>query len=278
MPRVPPSVGYPLFAMLGDLAWRVAPAERRRLERNLGWILRLRGEEHKLDASVRAAFRNLLWGYYELFRLPTTPPEKVREAGRFEGLHHLDAARGARSGSIVVFAHVGNLEVICQAALLRPDQRFAVVIEGMPDEHVHALFRRLRSSQGIETVRADRPLSLVRRFREGANLVICGDLTTTSSGMVVDVFGRPALVPYGAAKLALRYSAPLMVVAGWRESIRTPDRFHVRLSEPLELSGDANDRQEVCRAVTRVVAHLENVIDAQPWQWLAFRDVWEEAA
>jgi phosphatidylinositol dimannoside acyltransferase len=106
-------------------------------------------------------------------------------------------------------------------------------------------------------------------LREGWNLILAGDFDSTGTGTVVEFFGRPARMPHGAVKLALRTGAPLLVVEGWRDSMDDPAGFSVRVSPPLQLDG-----ADLRSGLDQVMRLLERTVASRPEQWLAFRQVW----
>jgi phosphatidylinositol dimannoside acyltransferase len=267
-PRLPRSFGYRLFGALGDLAHVTARRTRALVAGNLRTVAP-DADEEQLARLSRLAFRNLLWNYYELFRVPTTRPADISAAASIEGIEQLAQARVTGSGAIIVFGHVGNLEVLAQCALLYPDLRFVVVIEHMPDERIFQLMRRLRASQGLTLIRADEPRRLVNMLRDGWNVILAGDFDSTGTGTVVNFFGRPARMPHGAVKLALRTGAPLMVAQGWRDDMMQPDQFSVRLSPPLQFDG-----ADLHAGMAQLMSVLEQAVASRPEQWLAFRKVW----
>jgi phosphatidylinositol dimannoside acyltransferase len=111
-------------------------------------------------------------------------------------------------------------------------------------------------------------------LRDGACVILSGDLDTTGSGPIIDLFGGPARLPHGAVKLALMTGAPLLRADGWREDMADPARYRVRVSPPVAVEGSARSRADVRAGVEKLKTEIERSIAARPEQWLAFRQVW----
>jgi phosphatidylinositol dimannoside acyltransferase len=275
-PRVPTRLGYRVAAGIGTAVHATARRRRAQLAANLRAVA---GEvpEARLDHLTRMAFRNLVWNYYELFHLAGAGVERITPVPAIEGAERIreESARTG-TGTIIVFAHVGNIEAFSQMSLLYPEERCLVVVEHMTDRRAFELLQRLRRSQGLELVRADEPRRLLRMLRDGWHVIIAGDLDTTGTGITVDLFGRPARMPVGPVKLALLTGASLVVAESWREDMDDPERFSARLSPPLTITGSGADPAAVRAGVEQVAGRIEKQIADRPEQWLAFRDVWEE--
>ncbi len=274
-PRLPARPGYRAAALVADAAYATARGTRRQMARNLSVVLGTGTPPDRLRSLTRQAFRNLVWNYLELFRVAGRGLDELRSQAHIEGLEHLHAAASrSRTGVIVVFGHVGTLEVFSQVTQLLPEYRFSVVVENMADERMFRLFARLRRSQGLELVRTDEPYRILRMLRAGCHMIIAGDLDTTGTGATVTFFGRPMRAPSGVGRLALRTGAPVLVATGWREDMGRPYRLRLRISPPLPLKGSSADPEDVHAAVQTVVSALEEQVAARPEQWLAFREVW----
>lgn len=276
--HLPERMGYRLFAMGGEVMYLVAVRTRRQVRQNLSRIMQESATEARCDARperqvARAIFRNLLWGYYELFRLPRCDLDHMRARGVVSGLDQLEG-KGRSNGSVVVFAHVGPLETLSRIPALLPEKAFAIVHGRMANQRVDAWFRRLRGSQGIRIVTVDHPYRIARLLRTGTNVIVCGDFDSTKSGIVVNFFGQPAVMPDGAVRLALSTGADLLLVEGWRDQ-RYPWRWGMALSEPIEIDRSGRSADHVRRGVQIMITHIERQIEARPNQWLPFRTIWE---
>jgi KDO2-lipid IV(A) lauroyltransferase len=110
----------------------------------------------------------------------------------------------------------------------------------------------------IDALKANRMVGLVCDQEEGP-------------GVEVRFFGRRALVPAGAAALALKTGAAL--VAGY-QSMTPAGLHHIHLEAPLSWP-DGETKENLMQ---RIVHRFEEFIREQPDQWYAFRRMFKRNA
>jgi lauroyl/myristoyl acyltransferase len=278
--RVSAATAYRSATIVADVTSITAFRARRVLVSNLRKVV---GdvEDTAMKTMVRVAFRNLVWNYLELFRVPSMDlgspsPDVVNPVHTALRTVTDDGAAGA----VVAFCHVGNVEVGAQqVALSLPGLRFAVVIEHMADERIFQLSRDVRSSKALEVVQADEPIRILQLLDEGCSVIIAADLDTTNRGIYVDFFGKPARMPTGAVKLAMRTGAPLVFAQAWRTSVdEDPQRFAANVTGPIEMPGSVKSAADVAANVSRLINLVEDAITEHPEQWLAFHAIWDQPA
>lgn len=274
--HAPASAAYPVATLVADVMARGSSDARRHIEGNLRVVL---GDvdEARLQATVRAACRHLVWSYVELLRADGPDELPVAASVRDPVEATLMAASDGGSRPLVVgFAHVGAIEAFSRVALAIPELRFAAVAEHMRDERMFQLFRELRGRRGIELVAADEPRRILQLIEDGCSIIAAVDLDTTHHGFIVDFFGHPARIPSGAVKLAMRTGSPFVLANCWRtEPDVDPRPFDAELI-PIDLPGDALREADVRANVETVVRHVEDLIRAHPDQWLAFHKRWKD--
>ena len=85
--------------------------------------------------------------------------------------------------------------------------------------------------------------------------------------------GRPALLPTGHVRLALKTDAIIIVASPCRE----PQMGNVvRLSPPLEMICTGDSDEDLRVNLRRVTSWMEEFIRARPEQWAMFVPVWPE--
>jgi len=226
---------------------------------------------------------------------------------------HLDQALGCGKGVIIGGAHTGNfdlgilaladqgLEVQVLGLAAPPaggfdlmDQMRAHAGVRLTSISVPALreaINRLRAG-GVVLTGVDRPVSDAEQGAEPSPLPGGGRREVKPSPLPggsqrevkpsplpgggrrgVEFFGRPAPLPTGHVRLALKTGAVILVAGSYRD----PQRGNVvRLSPPLEMIR-TGDRDEDLRVnLRRVTAWLEEFIRAWPEQWAMFVPVWPE--
>ncbi len=276
-PALPAAAGYVVAGWLGDVLRVTSRTMRRRYDDNVTHALGV--VPNDLSVLRRTAFRNLAWNYLELVTLATSSQDRLRAAGTIEGLADAlsESTSRGRTGAVLAFGHVGNLEMLSHLGVLLPGERFAVVVEHMADEDMNRLLNGCRRCHGLEVIPADEPRRILTALRSGSHLILACDYDSTGGGVVVPLFGRPARMPVGAVRLALSTGALLFVVEGWRDRADDPRHFRARVRGPVPLARSENREGDLLAGVATLAAMLEQHVVAHPGQWLAFREIWCDA-
>jgi KDO2-lipid IV(A) lauroyltransferase len=136
---------------------------------------------------------------------------------------------------------------------------------------------RLRAAHGIETLVRNRPGYLKRlivMLRRGGVVGLLIDQDTKTDGVFVPFFHREAYTPTGAASLALRTGASVVVGFIVREG---RDRHRIVIQGPLTLprSGDAD--RDVRDQTARFTKMIEDQVRRTPEQWIWMHRRWRRA-
>lgn len=277
VPLLPEGFGYWLFARLGDLAFVWNTSARRTYQKNLAHVLGAGAPQSEYDRVTRCALQNLLKNYFDLFRAHRLTDAQVwAQLASVEGLEHLDNAIALGKGIAGGSAHFGNFNMFVRLTALHFKHKHEVVapVERIQPESVFELVTKLRAAEGIELVPSDQAARvLLKKLRGGAILGLAVDLDPTHTGPLVNFFGAPAQLPDGAAVLAVKYNAPLIL--GFIRRL-DDNRSAVVIEPPLELERTGDLAQDSRRAVEKIVTRLEYWIRQYPEQWIMFQPVWEE--
>jgi len=133
----------------------------------------------------------------------------------------------------------------------------------------------MRTRTGVQCASINVPAlrEAIKRLRAGGIVLTGVDRPIGDEEEWVEFFGRPAPLPTGHVRLALKTDAIIFVARAYRDTQRGKV---VQLSPPLEMvhSGDVDEDLRV--NMRRVTAWLEEFIRAQPEQWGMFVPVWPE--
>jgi Kdo2-lipid IVA lauroyltransferase/acyltransferase len=148
-----------LAVALARVVFATRPRARRALEANLS---RLQPGATALERSgtARATFEQFALSLVDLLRLGRLDGEKLERAIEVRGGEHLERARAAGRGVILLSAHAGNWEwgaAWLAARGARLGARLHVVARPHPNRWVEALFARRRAARGVATL-PGRPL------------------------------------------------------------------------------------------------------------------------
>ena len=189
-------------------------------------------------------------------------PDWLLGRSRIEGMEHLDAARAAGRGVILLLPHYTCLEL---AALT---MACATPIHGLYGEPRNLLFRAVldhyRLRRVIETIPARDVRRCVRVLKAGAVLVYLPDQAThlARGGIIVEYFGRPTLTTPGTSRLA-RVSGALVVPLSARR-LPAGRGYVLRCLPALEAFPSADAPADT----RRINALFEDLVRQAPEQYL----------
>ncbi len=271
MSRLPPETGYRLAERASGLVQRLSPAKREVFTRNTQNVLGPGATPDQVAQIVRRNFVNLSKGHYELFRFPRLSEAELWSWMRVVGRERLEQALAWGKGVIAISAHLGSVEGTFHATRLFNIPMTAPLLRIRP-ESLFRYIRRLRQVHKVHLLPLDEPLlELFRALRRNEMVAIMADLDPTQTGVTVELFGKPARLPSGAAQIALRTGAPLLPVF----VIREPDNtLQVRIEPPQILERTGDRQQDLLRAVQQIAHNLEPYIRAYPDQWIVRESPW----
>ncbi len=272
----PERIGHHLSWWVASTISRLRPAVYRVVQSNLGPVLGTIENSHLLDQMARKVLYVAIRGYFDLFRalrlsaeemaalvdLPDETRSVARSAWQREG------------GTVVVFPHLGNFDLGGHAILpLLPEMQLLTLPDPPPG---FQLLNKSRQRGGVKVT----PLSTnalrdaIKLLRRGGVVSIAADRPVSELDEPFAFFGRPARVPSGHVRLALRTGAS--VVLGYCVLSPETQRYVMRLEPPMEMIRTGSRDEELQLNMRRVLDALERIIRAWPEQWQMFVPVWPE--
>jgi KDO2-lipid IV(A) lauroyltransferase len=256
---------------LARVAALQSPSRRRLVERNLR-----RADPTLSGLRLRRAglevFESYARYWVESFRLPTLSLEEID--GRFvpDGLEHINAAREAGSGAIMVLPHLGGWEWAAFWLTRVKGIPMTAVAERLEPPALFDWFVKLRESFGMEIVGLgpEAGSASIRALKSNHVLALLCDRDLTGDGIEVDFFDERTTLPAGPAVLALRTGAPILPVGVYFEG----STHHAIVEPALDTARRGSLREDVAR-ITQDVAHaLEELIRRAPEQWHLLQPNW----
>jgi KDO2-lipid IV(A) lauroyltransferase len=172
---------------------------------------------------------------------------------------------------IFLSAHLGNWEML---PILAGQLGFdgAAVVRPPNNPYVAAWVARQRRINGPDTMiakhNAARPM--LAQLKAGKMLCMLAD-QKLREGIAVPFFGRDALTTPAPAALALKMGAHIIMAANRR--VGGP-RFHVTVQPELEFNTSGNEAEDVARLTATIQARIEEMVRANPGQWLWIHNRW----
>ena len=111
-----------------------------------------------------------------------------------------------------------------------------------------------------------------RALKNNEVLALMGDRDFTGTGIRVNFFGRPAMMPKGPALFSYRLGAPIVPVFMVRES---DDTFTFFMDEPILCETEGDEEAAIKELTAKCSKAMEACIKKYPAQWYAFREIWD---
>lgn len=260
---------YALAVFCSDIHFYLSPKDRRSVIRNLQQIMKTRED---VTPQARQVFRNFGMYLVDFFLMYKVVDDNfVRDCVTVEGIDHFNAALARGKGVVILTAHIGNWE-LGSAVLNKLGHSITAIALPHKDARINDLFNRQRIMQGVTVI----PTSVaVRRcveaLRNNKCVAVLGDRDFGSFGEPLQFFGRPTIIPKGAAFFAHRTGATivptfLVPLGGGKYKIT----FHAPLVPPL--GGEIKGRDIELSLMRQYTAVIERVVRENPQQWLMFRE------
>lgn len=228
------------------------------------------------DKILRDVWENLGRTTAEFANLAAFDPD--RENSRVEIIRRdrFAAVANSKTPAIFVSGHFANWEIM-SIAMRAAGLDYGVVYRAANNPLIDGLIIRQRARvmsrrQVPKGKRGGR--DMIELLKSGHSLAMLVDQKLNTGGIPSPFFGKPAMTAPAAARLALKYSAPVIPLE--IERLKGA-RFRVIVHEPIEFAptGDAGaDTQSLTDLIN---LELEKMIRARPGQWLWLHRRWAKS-
>lgn len=193
------------------------------------------------------------------------------------GYEQLEQLTEQNRGFILLTAHVGNWQVAMTALsrfgktvylMMRPEDNLAVK-KTLNIDHEGENVKIISTNDSLNGV-----IEAMKAVKKGNLVSIMGDRTYGYSAAEASFLGGNVRFPYGAFSLASAVQCPVVVLLSAKIGVNKylVDVSHI-LPAPAGVRGKKDE--EIRAALQEFAAILEEYVKAYPYQWFAFRDVWE---
>ena len=260
----------PWVLAFGRLLGRIAHGlgiRRRIVDENLQLAFPDLGPRERCDIA-RRMWLGLGTMAVEFLRSPRMTPEEVRRLIELDGWEHLERARAAGKGVIVVTGHFGNWELLATASAIL-GLPLHVISRRMSRRRINRWWKEARARAGLHDL-PDRGSArrILRVLKRGEVLGVAFDQNIRPpAGTFVSFFGVPAATIRAPVTLAEATGAALVTAF----LVRLGGGRHRLVVRPFEYDWSLPDREARQRHnPQRLSDLLEAQIRAHPdhWMWL----------
>ena len=273
---IPSRQGY---ALAGWLANRISASDNRKMVQSVRanqWVVAGGNlSKPELDAVTLATFRNTGRSLYDLYHNIDNPAgilRKVTFSPEFEAFKR--KAAESSHGWVVVCPHMSNFDLAGRALGLS-GLKFLVLSYPEPPTG-YRWQNYMRRKTGLEIL----PMS-VTALRTATERLQAGGIVLTGVDRPIEdanyrplFFGRPAYLPVGHVRLALKTGSPVLVVS----CMTRPDgTYYIEACEPITMKAYTDRQDEILRNAEPILERVEEFIRREPTQWSMFYPVWPDA-
>lgn len=272
---IPLNIGVRIGGILGRAVYYILHKERQKTFRNLK-IAFPDKDEDEIRRIACACFSSLGKGLVELINLPKFNKDNIDRIVRIEGEEHINKALEKKKGYIFVTGHIGNWELM-GAFFGMKGYKVNVIAAPIYDSRINELLIKQRAihnvrviQRGAENIKRE----ILKALHNNESLTMLIDQDTKVPGVFVDFFRRKAYTPSGAASIAMRTGAPVLM--GFIK--RLPDNTHkIQIKEPLRLINSGNKDADIEANTALFTKMIESEIKKDPDQWVWMHNRWKRS-
>jgi len=225
------------------------------------------------SAIIRDVWENLGRTTAEFAHLDKFDPDAADARVDIIGRDRLESIAQGDRPAIFVSGHFGNWEVM-SIALHAVGVDYGVIYRAANNPLIDALIIRERARvmsrrQIPKGKRGGR--DMIDALKSGASLAMLVDQKLNTGGIPSPFFGKAAMTAPAAARLALKYAAPVIPIE--IERIKGA-RFRVTAHQPIAFAPSGDIGADTQALTDRINLEIEKIIRARPGQWLWLHRRW----
>ena len=259
---------------LGAIAWTVVPAWRKYMAaENIKDCLGV--DQQRADEIAKASVTRFGRMVMEVLHYPLINKDNFRTIVKFEGLEYLEAAYKAHKGVVMCTAHYGNWEMLGASMALLGYPILSITRKqnnGGMDTFINEY--RMMLGQQVAYNNGGNSMLAIGHILKAKNLVgILYDQDTGPDGEHLNFFGKPSVVPQGAAFLSRMFGAPIIPLFMHNNADGT---MTAKIYPPLYTPKTNNRNEDVSGIMKELVVIAEQEIVRDPAMWFWIHDRWKD--
>lgn len=270
---LPPKLGYAVARIAGEQIGKKQPKVYRKLRENLSHIPGTTDPPGRLDQLTTQAFKNAIRNYYNFYHSIGKPYEQLRKLVHIpeEVFAMIRETQAQGRGVQLAGVHMGNFD-LGMITLAGSGLDLQALSASNPNEG-YEVQNKLRRDYDF-AVTPISPTTLrqaIQRLRDGGILVVGLDWPHPEETMLTDVFGHPAYIPLGTARLALLGDAITIIIGFYRDEHGCSQ---VLYSDPIEVIRTGDKGADIRQNTNAYIRVFEGFLQKHPDEWLMFHPFW----
>ena len=191
-----------------------------------------------------------------------------------KGFDNLIEAYNRKKGVIVVSGHFGNWEMAGEF-IASKRIRVGAIVKRQRNPYVNNYIENRRVGSKIHIIYKKRSFrGIVKELKQGSAIAFLSDQAANKQGIKLNFLGREASVNIGAAKLALKFSIPIVFCYSLRENDNSLS-FHFH--KPIYIE-ELDENQKNIKFITQSLnLEIENIVKKHPENWFWVHKRWKNA-
>jgi KDO2-lipid IV(A) lauroyltransferase len=228
--------------------------------------------EAEREAIIRTMWDNLGRTVAEYAHLDKFDLKGPNPRIQVNNLEEIEKIRG--KGVLIVSGHFANWEIMPISAS-RYGIDGAIVYRPPNNPYVDSYIARARAHRGYaeQISKHQGTRRIFTLLRSGKAILLLAD-QKTNEGIAVPFFGREAMTTPAPAALALKLKVPMIFASNKRLG---GARFAVTVYPPLEFTPSGDDDADMRTMTEAINLRLEEMVRADPGQWLWIHRRWPSA-
>lgn len=270
---IPKPVGENLANLVGTWIADQKPRIYRQLVQNLSHIPSVNTSTEHLEETALKNVIHMSRFYLEFYRLIGRPLKALQENVHIPPEFYEMVAEIRKTGRGVQLAgmHLGNFDLV-MLVLASEIQNVQALSAAAPNEG-YQVHNELRARYGIEVtpINSNSLRQAIRKLQEGGVVAVGVDWPHPEETTLTEVFGKPAFIPLGTARLALLSDAVTLILATYADQDGT---HRLLYSEPLEVIRTGDKSNDIIQNTREYIRVFEEFVSRYPEQWIMHHPFW----
>ena len=257
---------YGIIKLLGLFVFYVIRIRRDVTMKNLRNALGNEYSEKELRKIARDAYISIGMSFIEMLFISRFKGY-ILDFVKNSNLNILQQSIDKERGVILVSCHFGNWE-LAGAVVSSTGVPVTVVGKRQSNPYTDRFILQNREKLGVKSIYHGVSIKhLVKALKKHEIIGLVSDQDAGTDGIFIDFFGRKASTPGGAAQLALKYNAPIVVIM----MVRTGNGKYKCFLEEIDIGPD----DTIASITQRFTTVMENIIRQHPEQYFWMHRRWK---